>query len=340
MSVSKPVALRIAVLFNKPADRFTRDATHLAAESDTELSAREVCAALQQKGAHAYLLPLTQHTIRETIASLRADLVFNLVEWTGVDEPFALQTFDAMDARGIRYTGATKASYHESCDKLISKRLCRKYGLPTADWLEFITGAEPIGAVRYPMLVKVASEHSSVGIGVDSIARNEADLRRIVKNRIVAFHQPVFAETFLTGREFQVTILMRNGTPVMLPPAEIVYASGTDVPLLTYASRWDEDHHDYSNAKVALAALDSALYEEIRTMSMSAFRRLGFRDYARFDIRCDEHGTPYFLELNSNPGLGDDEEYGMTVSYKAAGMTFADFIWEIVRSAKRRYDGM
>ena len=37
------------------------------------------------------------------------------------------------------------------------------------------------------------------------------------------------------------------------------------------------------------------------------------------------------------PGLDDDPEYGITVSYKAIGMTFADFIREIILSCLRRF---
>lgn len=328
--------MNITVLYNKPARRFLRDATHKAAEDDTELSAREVLVALTAKGAAAELIALTEDTIGEKIRKIRTDLVFNLIEWTGVDEPLAMRAFDAMDARGLQYTGATKASYHESCDKRIVKSLCRKHGLPTADWAEFITGDEPIGPMTYPVLVKVSNEHSSVGIGVDSIAHDEASLRAVVRERIAAFHQPVFAETFLPGREFQVTMLERTDGLTMLPPAEIVYVTGTDVPLLTYASRWDTNHSDYSNSNVVLARLTNDLTHELMRMSHDAFVKLGFRDYARFDIRCDGAGRPYFLELNSNPGLGDDDEYGMTLSYKAAGMTFADFVWEIVSSALHR----
>ncbi len=161
-------------------------------------------------------------------------------------------------------------------------------------------------------------------------------LRKIVKKRIATYHQPVFAEMFLNGREFQVTLIEKDEGLCVLPPAEIIYTNGTNVPLLTYESRWDEHHTDYSNSKVTLGKLSKELEQKIIAMSTSAFTSMGFRDYARFDIRCDINEQPYFLELNSNPGLGDDPEYGMTISYKAAGMTFADFVVEIVYSTLRR----
>jgi len=329
--------MKIVVLYNKPSSRFVQDPTHTAAEEDTEHSAREVNAALRSKGADTVLTPLSEDSISPVIEAINADLVFNLIEWTGIDTTYAMETFDRLNRRLIRYTGATKENYRDTCDKTVTKRLCRNHRLPTAAWQEFVTGNETIDeTLLYPLIVKVSSEHSSVGISVDAIARNAKELYRIVKKQLARFHQPVFAEVFLAGREFQVTMITGRSGLTILPPAEILYAKGTDVPLLTYESRWNESHRDYANSEVGLADLTPELNTKLRIMSMKAFTVLGFRDYARFDIRCDENGNPFFLELNSNPGLGDDEDYGMTVSYKAAGMTFADFIWEIVESAMRR----
>lgn len=330
-------AISITVLYNKPSARFAKNPTYMVAEEDTEESAREVAQALKEKGAKPALVALTETTIDSVVASLPQDLIFNLIEWTGVDTKYAMETFDRLNARNIHYTGATKQNYLNSCDKTLIKKKVESIGLPTATWQAFATGEEPVNQnLIYPSIIKVSLEHSSVGIEMDSIVRTPEELIRVVKKRINEYRQPVFAEAFLTGREFQVTLLEKEEGLTVLPPAEILYSKGTDVPLLTYESRWNEMHTDYSNSTVKIAQLSEALEKKLVAMSRTGFQKLGFRDYARFDIRCDKDEHPYFLELNSNPGLGDDEEYGMTLSYKAAGMTFADFIWEIVLAALRR----
>lgn len=329
--------MKITVLYNRPSARFLTDQRYIAAEDDTEISAKEVAEALSQKGAAVTMAPLTESTIEQTIKSVDCDLVFNLIEWTGVDTVYAMKAFDALNAQNLRYTGATKENYRDTCDKLITKSWCKRAGFPTANWQEFVTGDEPITLDAYPALVKIASEHSSVGISASSIAHDRVELRRIVKKRIAEYHAAVFAETYLTGREFQVTLLERATGVTMLPPAEIMYAKELKEPILTYGSRWDESDADYYNSEVALADLSGPFLKKLDTLCVKAFAIFGFRDYARFDIRCDSKDHPYFLELNSNPGLGDDEEYGMTLSYKAVGMTFADFVWAIVESAAKRY---
>jgi D-alanine-D-alanine ligase-like ATP-grasp enzyme len=72
---------------------------------------------------------------------------------------------------------------------------------------------------------------------------------------------------------------------------------------------------------------------------IGAFKKLEFRDYARFDMRIRFQNNTYqifFLETNANPGLDDDDAYGLTLSFKAVGMTFRDFLLEIIASAMRR----
>ena len=105
--------------------------------------------------------------------------------------------------------------------------------------------------------------------------------------------------------------------------------------MLTYDSRWTEKTADYAASHVVLLKLSAGLQMAIESVARSTFTQLDFRDYARLDIRT-RGNTVFILEANSNPGLSDSDEYGMTLSYKACGMTFADFVWAIVESAMKR----
>lgn len=331
--------MKITVLYNKPAARFTPHTKNVEAEEDTEESAEEVAVALRSKGADVFVVPITETTIPETVAALPTDLIFNMIEWTGIDATHAAQTYDILNARGLSYTGATKESYFLSCDKIAMKKRLDAGGFLTAPWQQFITGDEPIRKdLPFPVIVKVSLEHSSVGLSKEAIIDDSNDLRAFVKKQIAAFSQPVLAEQFLTGREFQVTLLEQVNGLTVLPPAEVIYTRRTNVPFLTYESRWKADHPDFQNSTVELAVLSETLAGKLDRMSRGVFTTMGFRDYARFDIRCLGE-NPMFLEVNSNPGLSDDQQYGMTVSYKAIGMSFADFVWEIVLSAMRRITG-
>jgi D-alanine-D-alanine ligase len=328
--------MNIAVLYNTPSDRFLKNSKNIEAEDDTRASAVEVCEALYQRGWSAHLVAVNEHTIEHAVQSIRADLIFNLIEWTGIDTPYAKQTFAQLDSRGLFYTGATWDSYYLSCDKIALKKELDKHHFPNARWQAFKTGVEPIrNDFHFPVIVKVSLEHSSVGLTKEAVFHNIDGLQVFIQKRIADFKQPVFVEEFLTGREFQVTLIEQSTGLTVLPPAEIVYTKNTDIPLLTYESRWDEKSIDYDNSIVRVAQLAKPFRKQLECLSKEAFVKMGFRDYARFDIRCNGN-SPLFLELNANPGLGDDDEYGMTLSYKAVGMRFDDFIEQIVQAALRR----
>ena len=216
------------------------------------------------------------------------------------------------------------------------KRLFEQNNLPTARFQIFETGQEHVRSdFHYPVIIKPALEHCSIGLSPDAIVESESMLARRVADRIKKFEEPMVVEEFITGREFQVTALETGEGIQVLPPAEVVFDTRSPIHMLTYDSRWDDATVEYKTSHVAVPKLDERLLANIERTTKETFKALGFRDYTRLDIRLRGEEV-IILEANSNPGLSDDAEYGMTLSYRAIGWTFADFIWKIVESALRR----
>lgn len=298
-------------------------------------SAAEVAHALEQKSANVTLFPVDEDHI-ERIEKIRADLVFNLIDWTGLDLPLSDRAFAAIEQTKTPITGATRANYIMTSDKITMKTALVEHGLPTARFQIFTRGDEkPRPEFHYPVIIKPAFEHCSIGLTHDAVVDDADTLKQRVMDRIKKFNEPMVIEEFITGREFQVTVLDTENGIRVLPPAEIVFSTTGEDSLLTFESRWDETTTDYKSSHVGLPTLDPSLLTSIENVTKKTFADLGFRDYARLDIRT--RGSDVFiLEANSNPGLSDDMEYGMTLSYKAVGWTFSDFIWKIVESAMHR----
>ncbi|MEK7129654.1 MAG: hypothetical protein AAB803_01425 [Patescibacteria group bacterium] len=329
--------MRIAVLYSLPTRRAIAS-PYKATDEDTKESAEEVGTALKIPKADVVLVPVSEDSM-DVIDQVDADCIFNLIEWDGLDTALSLSAFAKIEALHVPFTGPRLVLLETFSDKVKMKEALDVAGLPTPRWQLFTTGAEPVRVdFTYPLIVKLAWEHCSVGLTKDAIVESERGLTSCVAERLRVFHQPVYAEEFIVGREFQVTVYSGKGGVVVLPPAEITFKkSGTDA-FLTFASRWDETHPEYRLSGVALPKLPRPLAKALTAVARETFTKLGFCDYGRLDIRARGE-TPYILEANINPGLSDDDEYGMTVSYRAAGMTFADFVWEIVQSALRRFKG-
>jgi len=325
----------IAVVYSLPTRRALSGA-FADTEQDTVDSAEEVCAALNLKGAAAFLVPVSENTI-DSISRIKADCIVNLIDWTGLDLPLSDMALTRIEHTGVPFTGATRENYLTTSDKILMKKALDDRNLPTPRWQMFELGTESVrGDFVYPVIVKLAFEHCSIGLTHDSVVDDAGQLASRAAERIKTFGEPVIAEEFIVGREFQVTALETPRGVTVLPPAEIIFDTQGPESLLTYESRWEESTKDYTTSRVALPELDPGFGRAIETVAKKTFKNLGFRDYARLDIRT--RGTDIFiLESNCNPGLSDSDEYGMTVSYKAAGMTFADFVWTIVSSSMRRF---
>lgn len=327
--------MHIAVVYSLPTSHYLHT-KYAVTEEDTRDSAEEVAEALVASGHKPVLVPVAADHL-SVIDDIQSDLIFNLIEWTGPDLHSGIDGTARIEKRGLPFTGATSSNYARMADKVTHKQDLTRIGSPTPPYQVFRNGLEPLENLSYPLIVKPSLEHCSIGLDSSSIAHNPEELRQIVKNQLQTFHQPIIAEEYIVGREFQVTLLETVRGLLVLPPAEVYFKSHqSEKQFLSYSGRWDEDHPDYNQSGVRVTALDSQLTAKITDICRHTFLTLKYRDYARFDLRVRDSDV-YILEANCNPGLGDSDEYGMTLSYRAVGMTFADFVDEVVKSCLRRF---
>ncbi|HCM82709.1 MAG: D-alanine-D-alanine ligase domain protein [Candidatus Gottesmanbacteria bacterium GW2011_GWA2_44_17] len=328
--------MTIAILYSEPTKRALQGPYSIA-EEDTVLSAKKIAQALITKGATPKLVGLSEYSIQKTIANIRADCIINLIDWTGSDLPLSLQAMEELTKHGIPFAGATYENF-TFVDKVMMKKALDLHRLPTPAWQVFHTGGKEkiYTPFVFPVIVKLAHEHCSVGIEKTSFVKDKDALQTVVQDRIRRFGQDVYAEEFITGREFQITVLEKEEGPLMLPPAEIVYKPSPHPEFLTFSERWNENDPEYFRSKTVLAVLSEEQLLMFERIVKRTFVVLGFRDFTRIDARLKNDHTLLILEANPNPGLDDDELYSMTMSAKAAGMTFPDLIWDIIRSVLRR----
>lgn len=328
--------MHIAVLYSLPTRRAKLGA-FIASDDDTVESAYEVQAALLEKDAKAFLVPVSEDTIEEVICTIQADCVVNIIDWTGLDLPLSMLAMDALVRTGIPFTGADREAFERGADKMLMKQTLDAHHLPTPRWQVFETGDEPVASrLVYPSIVKLAKEHCSVGLGQWSIVHTPDELIAKVRQQLITYKQPVIAEEFLSGREFQITLIEEEQGIRVLPPAEVTYKVGGTKAMLSYESRWNETHPDFHTSGMELAVITKYQEQEFARICTAAFQAFGFSDFTRIDARLNTKNELMILEANANPGLSHDPLYGMTVSYMAAGMTFADFVWKIVASCMRR----
>lgn len=325
-------SMRIAVVYSKPSKRLLLT-PYAVADEDTEIIARMVVKGLEARGYTVLLCPITENQI-EKIGEIKANCIFNLIEWSGLDIALAKKAFTYLRKSNIPVTGETEAVYTMTDNKIIMKQALKKAKISMPHGVVFETGKEEIDEkLHFPVIVKPAYEHCSTGLGYDSIAYNDDQLKLIVQRQIVLFRQPVIAEEFIVGRELLVYLLAKKAEVQVLPIEEVVFSNHHPTPFQTYESKWNVNHDDYNTSTAVVAQLTREEQKKVESISIKAFKRLGFCGYARIDVRFRD-GTPYILETNANPSVYDAAEEIKDIEEEVIpGIKFPDYLQTIVESA-------
>ncbi|KKU02945.1 MAG: D-alanine-D-alanine ligase [Candidatus Amesbacteria bacterium GW2011_GWB1_47_26] len=305
----------ICVLYNKPEN--ISDESDL----DTQNSAISICGELNTAGYDAQLLGISTAEV-DQVQKIKADLVFNVVEWSGVKWKFAVGAIRELERCGLPFTGSGSRGFKISADKILMKKEMAKHKISTPQ-------------LKFPAIVKPAYEHCGIGIGQNSIVNSGQELENRADELRKKYRQPVIAEEFIDGRELQVTVLEKNGRPWVLPAAEVVFDKPGTV--LSYEMKWVEESPEYDQAGMEPAVLNSNLKSQISKVAQTCYLKLGGRDYPRLDLRV-RGGEIFVLEINNNPGVDWDIDSGMGMSARLAGFkTYGELLTHIVENAYLRF---
>ncbi len=328
--------MKIGVLYNEP------EANASTADLDVLVQVDVVSHALIKLGHEPIKLGCTLDlaTLRRDLIALKPDHVFNLVEsLAGVDRLMPLATL-LLDTLSIPYTGTQTHGMLLANDKLAAKAKMRELGIPTADWF----CADSCRCDHQgPMIVKAVWEHASWGMDDQAIVSNLTQAKKLLAERTQSSGRLHFAEAFIAGREFNLSLLAAPnstsllGAPQVLPVAEIDFSGlPTGKPkIVGYAAKWDEDSTEYAQTprRFLDPGEDPELVKKLRQIACECWHAFGISGYARVDFRVDEAGNPWVLEVNANPCLSPDAGFAAALAQAsipfetAISRILADFRW-------------
>jgi D-alanine-D-alanine ligase len=317
-------ALRVAVLV--PPQPLARRADL----DDTYVQAAEISECLAGLGDEplATFFDADHDATAAKLAALAPSLVFNLVEDLpeGPDQVHLVTAL--LERLGLRFTGASTAALAALADKTRMKAILKNAGLPVAPGLEQ-------GDQNTAFIVKSAIEHASIGIDASSVVFGRDAATALVTQRQMGHGGLWFAERYIDGREFNVSVLQTLDGPLLLPVAEILFTDHADgrAKIVGYAEKWQAQSAAYGATPRVFPddADDEPLLADLRRLALQAWHVFGLTGYARVDFRVDAAGNPYILEINANPCLAADA--GFCAAGAQIGMSQTDVIAHIVTSA-------
>jgi len=245
----------------------------------------------------------------------RADVVFLALHGTCGEDGRVQAAFDLL---GIPYTGSGYLGSAIAMDKDLTKRLVAEQ-VKTAQWRAVTYTEAEIDAVAaetaLPCVVKPVANGSSVGV---SIVRDAAALKRALRD-CLAYGSRVVLEQYVEGREIQVAILAGKA----LPSIEIIPKKG----FYDYANKYQPGAAE----EITPAPIPPEWEERLRRATETVFRLLGLSVYSRADFIVTEDGTPYFLEINTLPGMTPTSLVPQEAA--AAGIGYEELCETIVRES-------
>jgi D-alanine-D-alanine ligase len=308
----------------------------LAADAEVAQTAEAVRAALAERGWSVNIVTVSDSVERlgELLAPFAPDVVFNLVESLGGDSTREREAPAALERLGIAFTGAGSQALEIAYAKERVRACLLAAGVRVAPGSVLLPGEELRAEnPSFPLFVKPAQTHASIGIDQASIVRNEAELGARVAWLRKTIGGPLLLEEYLPGDEINVAVLPALGGARTVP-TRIDFSGYPEgyAPIVTYDCKWNEDSPEYAAVSRPVAhLLAPALLAELDQQARAALTAIGASSYARVDTRLDADGRPCVIDLNPNCDL--HPEAGMAIAAASAGLSYAELIETIALAA-------
>ena len=282
-------------------------------------SAQNVATALQERGYEVCLLELSPN-LPFQLKEKKVEVVFLATHGRWGEDGKVQGLLEVM---GIPYTGSGVLASALAMNKLFSKKIWEREGIPTPayqeisskNWREDVRkGVEKLGI---PLVVKPVSEGSSIGVKIV----DEKEVWEAVKGSLEEFGE-VFLEEYIEGKEVTVGIVGEGETLRALPILELVPKE----KFYNYPAKYTPGLTQF----IIPARLEKEVYSLTQEIAIKAHKALGCRGFSRVDILVS-NGIPYVHDLNSIPGLTSLSD--LPKEAEACGISFPDLIEEILSYA-------
>ena len=290
--------LKIGVLMGGPSEE--REVSILTGEA--------VMRACQENGHTVTNLSFCNNYKKHIGKLADQDIIFNALHG-GIGENGKLQAW--MDKNNVKYTGSGSISSALCMDKVKSKSIAKLLGVQTPKW-QLLFHKDEIIKLQPPFVVKPNDQGSTVGLSIV----NEVNQIPKALNQAFRFSNKVLIEEFINGRELTLPIIGDTAYPIV----EIIPSK----PLYDYECKYTFGMSRY----ICPVQIKDSIKEIINNNTKLLFTQFGCSVYSRADYILDDKGVPFFLEMNTLPGLTSTSLLPKSALKKSLG--FNQLIEEII----------
>jgi D-alanine-D-alanine ligase len=292
----------------------------------SRVSAAGVSEALKASFKQVHTVELDDQ-LAHLLLELNPDVVFPVLHGPP-GEDGTVQGF--LEILGLPYVGSDVHASANAMDKVISKQIFRRAGLPVIDDVVLlksdgvIEGVQRItGNLGDYVVVKPARQGSALGV---HIIDSSNQLHEALEDAF-QFDRQVLAEQRVDGKEITCGVLERNGRVEAFPVIEVV----------TPVNSWYDYEHRYTKGfseHIMPAELPEEQTRRIQQIAIGAHQSLGCRDLSRADFIISSDTEEYLLEVNNLPGMTPTSLY--PDGARGIGLSFEELVVVLVGNALKR----
>ena len=251
--------------------------------------------------------------------TIHFDCVFNAIHGAPGEDGFMQAYFELLD---IPHTSCGMYQAALTFNKRDCLNVLKAYDIPTAisyplNKGDNVNAKAILDRVGLPCFVKANRAGSS--FGVTKVHQIE-DLQSAID---IAFEQDdeLIIEAFLDGTEVSVGVLRYKGEVLVLPITEIV----SENDFFDYEAKYLGKSEEITPARIFKKQEDN-----VRTMAKSIYEILKMDGFSRSEF-IFKGDTPYFLEMNTVPGL--TEESILPQQAACAGISLSELFTNAIEEA-------
>jgi D-alanine-D-alanine ligase len=231
---------------------------------------------------------------------------------------------NSLSERGIEFVGSNAVSSALCMDKILAKERVEALGIKTAESLFFDSNTIPLAddiieKLGSSLVLKPRDSGSSCGL---SLIENRSSMG-VALSKINSGNWMV--ERRLKGRELTIGLLDGQALEIV----EIKYSKE--------CYDYDTKYLSGSTEYLCPAELPDEITDRIQSEAEAIFKSCDCRDFARIDFIL-EGDTPYFLEMNTLPGMTPQSL--LPKSAAAKGIDFNSLIETMISYGIKRFNSL
>ncbi len=232
-----------------------------------------------------------------------------------------------LEILGIPYTGSGILASALAMDKEASKKIFTSQGIPVPPFKVVHRSAvmdqnsgrsfrmKPRTGFAMPWVIKPAAEGSSVGV---AIVRNRRQMNKALETDF-QYDDRIIIEKYIPGKEIHIGILNN----AVLGGVEV----RPSLEFYSYEAKYTSGLTEY----ILPPVLDRKSYALSKRLALASHKALQCSGATRVDLRVNNRGNPFVLEVNTIPGM--TETSLLPKIAKKAGIEFPDLLEKILAGA-------